>query len=240
MRLLRTLRSGSLILFLGGFCGSLGLGHPEQSITIADPDPNRFQQAIESFQRWDGKNSFPSEAALFVGSSSIRLWQTHDSFPQHPVINRGFGGAHISDLLHFFENIVGKYRPVVIIFYAGDNDIAAGKPVTQVFADFREFMDRVRKGPVPANVLYLPIKPSLSRWRFWPTMRAVNDLIREYAANSADVHYVDVATPMLARDGAPRAALFADDGLHLNANGYQLWNEVLHPHLESAFPAQGK
>ena len=88
---------------------------------INDPDPERFSKAIESFKNWDAKNFFPDQAVLFAGSSSIRLWKTQQSFPEVKVINRGFGGAHISDMLHYIDETVLKYKPRIIVFYCGDN-----------------------------------------------------------------------------------------------------------------------
>ncbi len=100
-----------------------------------DPDPHRFDTQIQQFIEWDEKNSFPEDAVLFIGSSSIRLWPTRISFPDQTIINRGFGGAHISDIIFFIEETVLKYQSPVIVFYCGDNDIAAGKSSEQVFKD---------------------------------------------------------------------------------------------------------
>ena len=104
-----------------------------------------FESEIAAFEKWDRQNAVPRDAILFVGSSSIRLWQTADSFPDLPVINRGFGGSTIADVNHFADRIVFKYKPRVIVFYAGDNDIAGGKSPQQVFADFKQFVERVGK-----------------------------------------------------------------------------------------------
>lgn len=99
-------------------------------------EPKRWEETIRTFEEWDSKNSFPKDAVFFVGSSSIHLWATRDCFPDLPVINRGFGGSHISDVNHFADRIVLPYRPQVIVFYAGDNDIAAGKSPSQVLDDY--------------------------------------------------------------------------------------------------------
>ena len=101
----------------------------------ADLNATRFQQEIDNFSAWDAKNATPDSAILFIGSSSIRFWKTHDAFPNQPVINRGFGGSHISDVNVFADKIVLPYRPAIIVFYAGDNDVAYGKSAERVFDD---------------------------------------------------------------------------------------------------------
>jgi lysophospholipase L1-like esterase len=202
-----------------------------EDAATADPDPSRFEGEIKAVEAWDRQNSFPSKAVLFVGSSSIRMWQTSEGFPDLPVINRGFGGSHVSDVNHFAERIVLKYSPRVIVFYAGDNDIADGKSPDRVFHDFQTFAELVHARLPTARLVYLPIKPSLARWSKWDQMQAANSLAASFARNSAWVKYVDTATPMLGADGRPRPELFVEDGLHMNAEGYRLWNEKLRPVL---------
>jgi lysophospholipase L1-like esterase len=199
--------------------------------TRPTPDPERFANDIAAFEAWDRKNSAAADAVLFVGSSSIRMWDTHSSFPELPVINRGFGGSHISDVNYFARRIVLPYEPRVIVFYAGDNDVAAGKSAERVRADFRSFVALVHAALPEVRVVYLPIKPSVARWSHWPRMRSANELVRAVCEADARLTYVDVATPLLADDGQPRADLLLEDGLHLNAAGYALWTRTLRPVL---------
>jgi len=193
---------------------------------------DRFSQEINAFIQWDKKNSFPNNAILFVGSSSIRLWNTALSFPNLPIINRGFGGSEVSDVNAYYEFVVKKYAPSQIVFYAGDNDIAAGKSADQVFDDFKRFVENVARDIPGSQVFYIPIKPSISRWNLWPEMAAANAKIKAFFKNKPNLFYVDTASPMLDDASQPRRELFMDDGLHLNERGYQLWNEILAPYIE--------
>jgi lysophospholipase L1-like esterase len=161
------------------------------------------------------------------------MWETREAFPDWPVINRGFGGAHISDVNHYFDQVVKPYAPRTIVFYCGDNDIAAGKSPQQVSADYATFARRVRGEWPQTRIVYLPIKPSVSRWKHWPQMQEANALIRALIAGDALQSYLDVATPMLGGDGQPRKELLLDDGLHMNAAGYKLWNDALKAHIEA-------
>jgi lysophospholipase L1-like esterase len=197
-----------------------------------EPDPKRFQSEIENFINWDKKNSFPKDAILFVGSSSIRLWSSAESYPEYAVINRGFGGAHISDVNYYYESVVKKYSPNLIVFYCGDNDIAAGKSAEQVYSDFQKFFQKCRDDFPGIKLIYLPIKPSLSRWTFWEKMKQVNLKIEIDATVEPNLIYVDTATSMLGEDREPKSNLFVEDGLHLNNSGYELWNSILLPYMQ--------
>ncbi|MCK4560573.1 MAG: hypothetical protein KAV45_12385 [Calditrichia bacterium] len=218
------------------FLGFMGLFFAQENINNSkDPDPNRYREAIEYFRQYDNKNTFPEGAILFIGSSSIRLWATAKYFPGYPVINRGFGGSHISDIIYFIEPLVIKYKPRIIVFYAGDNDIAAGKNADQAFNDYKEYVQLVREQLPKSKIIYLPIKPSLARWSLWEDMNEANRLIRIFAEEDESLYYADTATPMLGNESLPDSSLFVEDGLHLNANGYELWSEILMPVLEKTF-----
>ncbi len=216
-------------VFLAAGFAALALAEPQ---TTADPDPGRFDTEIDAFEQWDRKNAAPPHPVLFVGSSSIRFWPTADRFPGVAVMNRGFGGSHISDVNHFAARIVLKYAPSAIVFYAGDNDLAGGKSPQQVFEHYAAFIGLVRDALPTTPVLFVPIKPSLSRWALWPEMARANALIRRFSDQDPLLFYADTATPMLGTDGTPRPVLFVEDGLHLSAAGYDLWTRIVAPYLD--------
>lgn len=209
-----------------------------QTTQPAVPDPGRFVDAIRSFRQWDEKNSFPADAALFVGSSSIVGWKTHAAFPQWPVINRGFGGSCMTDLNHYFDDVVRPYNARVIVVYEGDNDIAGGRTPEQVLADYATFVSKVRAVQPATPIVLLAIKPSTSRWNCWPQAQTANRLIAELAARQPGVTYVDVATPLLGADGKPRDELYKSDRLHLKDEGYQIWTRTLEPVLTPLMAAK--
>jgi lysophospholipase L1-like esterase len=193
--------------------------------------PARFESEIAAFEKWGHQNAVPQNGILFVGSSTIRLWQTADAFPDLPVINRGFGGSTIPDVNHFADRIVFKYKPRTIVFYAGDNDIAASSSPEKVFVEFETFAKSVHDRRPDTQLIFLAIKPSPLRWKFWPKSQIVNDRIKGLIKKNEHDLYVDVATPILGDDGQPRKELFRDDGLHMNSKGYELWNKILAPIL---------
>jgi lysophospholipase L1-like esterase len=189
--------------------------------------PARFEAEIAAFEAYDRKNSVPANPILFVGSSTIRLWQTHDAFPDLPIINRGFGGSTIADVNHFSDRIVFKYKPRLIVFYAGDNDIAAGRTPDRVLGDFQTFVNSVRDRLPGTRTIFLGVKPSIARWKLRPQGQQVNALVKDLARDDELLTYVDTGPSLLGPDGQPRKELFLKDGLHMNAKGYSGWNRFL-------------
>ena len=165
---------------------------------------------------------------LFVGSSSIVKWKetlTADMAPL-PVINRGFGGSHIEHVNRWFDQIVAAYHPRAIVFYAGENDIDAGNPVESVVSDFDEFMKRKTLALADTPVYFISLKPSKLRFAEFPKQGLVNQAIRDRAEQRTDLHYIDVVSAMLDKDGKLQD-LYVDDGLHMNAKGYEIWTRAV-------------
>ena len=193
---------------------------------------DRWQKAIDAFTAADQKNPPPQQSILFVGSSSIRLWDLEKSFPNLPVINRGFGGSAIRDSVHFFDTLVLKHHPRTVVLYAGDNDINGGYNAGQTHRDFVRFKNKLHKSLPETKLIFIAIKPSIDRRKLAPTMYEANQLIAATCAQDPRLTYLDIWFPMLGDDGHPQPNLFIKDGLHLNPQGYTLWTQLLTPHLE--------
>ncbi|WP_340106127.1 GDSL-type esterase/lipase family protein [Rhodohalobacter sp. 8-1] len=198
---------------------------------MTEPDPLRFEEEIDSFAGWDAKNSAPDDALLFVGSSSIRFWDTAKAFPDYPVINRGFGGSHLSDVLYYYDRVIGRFDPSMILLYCGENDIAAGLDPDKVFDDYTELLSRIGQPFPDADVVYISIKPSGSRQAFTDQFEAFNERVKKFNETTNRLHYVDLASLLIHDNGTPDDSLFVDDRLHLNENGYRLWNEKMREFL---------
>lgn len=213
---------------------AVALAVAESALGQVIADPHRFDEAIKSFEAVDRKSIIGKGKVLFLGSSSIRRWDTAAAFEGIESINRGFGGSQTSDCIYFFDRVVTPYEPRVIVFYEGDNDIAKGKTVGQVFKDFQTFNSLVREKLPETRIVYIPIKPSIRRAQLWPLMHLVNQLIYVRSQKSRHLYYADIATAMLATGMPPSESLFADDGLHLSDKGYALWGSTIRPVLEKA------
>ncbi len=193
---------------------------------------SRWEKAIATFEAADRENPPPAGGILFIGSSSIRMWNLDRYFADFPVIHRGFGGSEISDSIEFAPRIVLPYRPRIIVLYAGDNDVAKGKSAEVVARDFDRFVGVVHEELPTTRIVFIAIKPSISRWRLVGEMRRANELIRTRVESDDRLAYVDIDTPMIGDDGKPRPELFVSDGLHLSTKGYDLWAALVLPHLE--------
>lgn len=194
------------------------------------PSPDEhWAAAFQDFDRADQAHPTLPGGVVFVGSSSIRLWSDMArQFTGWPmVINRGFGGSELADCARHVQRLVSLYQPRLVLVYAGDNDLAAGRLPQQVLESFQAFVAGVRERQPDLPVVFISIKPSPSRAKLMQSVREANRLIKADTVSGKNLYFVDVFTPMLGPDGEPRAELFKPDALHLNPAGYALWQSVI-------------
>ncbi|MFL5738632.1 MAG: GDSL-type esterase/lipase family protein [Flavisolibacter sp.] len=191
-----------------------------------------FIDEIRTFRHQDSVHTPPKNANLFVGSSSLRMWtDIQDYFPGYKIINRGFGGSSLPDVIRYVPDIIYAYHPSQILIYCGENDLAASDTVTAttVAARFRELFKMIRTKWPSMPVVFISIKPSPSREKLMPKMVEANRLIRNFLRTQKNTRYVDVYTLMLTKDGKLRPELYREDKLHMNAMGYAIWKKALLP-----------
>jgi len=195
---------------------------PEQ---VSNP---AWEADMQRFAALDAQSPPPKGAVLFVGSSSIRMWDSLAAdFPGQKVINRGFGGSEVRDSTWYADRIVIPYAPRLVVLYAGDNDLNAGRTPQQVRDDFVAFVTRVRRDLPHTRIAYISIKPSPSRAQLLPQIIQANALIKQAASGMKQVDFLDVFTPMLGSDGQPQPALFREDMLHMTPAGYAItWRPI--------------
>lgn len=196
------------------------------------PPPERFAQDIAKFADLDAAMPPPSCSYLFVGSSSIRLWASlSEDLAPYPTLNRGFGGAHVSDVDYFFDKVVAPYQARAIFFYAGDNDLWDGKSPDQVLADFKVFLDLKTQTAGQTPVYFIAIKPSKQRFAQLALQDQVNQAVRALSKTRKDLRFVDIV-PLMLEAGLPKDIYLAD-GLHMTPEGYALWTRAVRSMVEA-------
>ncbi|MCB1126120.1 MAG: hypothetical protein KDM81_06475 [Verrucomicrobiae bacterium] len=203
------------------------------SLPAADqPAAVRWEKDLAKFATADRENLPTQGGILFLGSSSIRKWDTlAEDFAGLPVLNRGFGGSQMSDAADLVEQLVFPYAPRQIVLYEGDNDLNNGKSHERVLSDFRTFVDRVRERLPGCRISIIAIKPSPKRWHLKETIYYTNRLLSEWAMVDPKLDFIDVVRPMLDENGEPRPELFVEDGVHMTPAGYAIWTQAVRPFL---------
>jgi lysophospholipase L1-like esterase len=187
-------------------------------------DPGRFQNEIDIIDLKNIEKLNTHDLILFTGSSSIRRWQDiPDYFPGKNIINTGFGGSQMSDLLYYADSVIIKYKPVQVFIYEGDNDIAAGKKTDDVKKEAENLLLRIRKKLPHSQIVFISVKPSVSRWKLKDEYIKLNAAFKKLSRENKNIKFIDVWTPLLNDKGLPKKEVFIADSLHINKLGYEVW-----------------
>lgn len=198
----------------------------------ADTSWRQWEADIRRFEAQDRAQRPDTGGVVFVGSSSIRMWETLASdFPAAHVINRGFGGSELRHVSHFADRVVLPYAPRLVVVYAGDNDINAGRTPEQVLGDFQMLVRTIHEARPATRIAFVSIKPSPARWALADAARMANSMVQRYVRSDARLAFIDVFDPMLGFGGRPRPELFISDSLHMSPAGYRLWRTLVEPYL---------
>jgi lysophospholipase L1-like esterase len=201
-------------------------------LTLVAQDPLRFEKEVNTLVAGDSLVN-KKKLILFTGSSSIRFWaDLKTDFPKHNVLNRGFGGSVMSELLYYAKPLIINYQPKRIFIYEGDNDIFLGKSPNEILTNADELLSLLRSQlPSKVKIIFISAKPSVARWQLKDKYEDFNRQLKEWTSTKKNVLYADVWTPMLDSSGEVQKDLFIEDNLHMNRKGYDIWKSVIQKFL---------
>ena len=197
-------------------------------------DPLVWEDAILALEAKSDGLQNAGQRVVFVGSSSIRLWDglAEDMYPIE-VLQHGFGGAKLNDVVYYAERLVNVYQPRAVVVFAGTNDIdpSSKKPAEQLLASYKAFVATVRADQPGIPIYYIGITPSPRRWTVWPAAQATNTLIQQWSATDPNLHFIDTSASLMGSNGEPDPDNYRFDGLHLSDQGYAIWRKIIRQRL---------
>lgn len=208
------------------------------NVTFAQQQSDRFESTIQEFELQDKANGYQPEAVLFTGSSSIRMWKTlKDDMSPIPVLNRGFGGSTIPEVIHYADRIILHHQPKIIVLYCGENDLSNDEAKPKLaLKSLKNFHRYVNENLPETKIFFIAIKPSIRRWNYWPKFQEANSKIKKYIGKKDDIFYIDTASKMLDDQGVVLQDIFIEDNLHMNSKGYDIWTKTIKPIMEVHYP----
>lgn len=202
------------VFLIGNYCFS-------QTANAFSDEVKKITQKYDSI--WDSKK----ETIVFTGSSSVRLWnKLEEEFPNHQIVNSGFGGSQASDLLYFINELVLTYNPKKVFIYEGDNDLWAKKRPIHVLDTTIDIIRRIKANNPSTQVILIAAKPSITRWKIRGKYKRLNRKMESLAKKDDQLDFVDVWSPML-NNKKLKTDIFIEDGLHMNQKGYDIWYEAI-------------
>lgn len=201
-------------------------------LTATAQQTRPFWSEIQGFQKQDSVAMPAKNGIVFVGSSSVRMWENAEqTFKQYQVINRGFGGSTLADAILYLDHLVFPYAPGQVVIYSGENDVASGVSATETFSRLKTLVTEIRARQPKVALVYISMKESPSRKQHRDTLLKANAMIKKYLTSLPKAEYLDVNAKMLDKAGNTRPELFREDMLHMKKEGYDIWEKALRPYL---------
>lgn len=195
------------------------------------PDPQRFAPEMAKIKAKQFDNQ--KDRIVFTGSSSVRFWlNLSEYYPKHQIINTGFGGSQMSDLLYYLDDAVLRFVPNKVFIYEGDNDIFAKQSISTIMKNTKSVVQKIEKQYPNCEVILISAKPSIARWNLKTEYEALNVAFKDYAAKKKNRSFANVWDIMLDEEGEVLKDIFIQDGLHMNKEGYALWDKIIHPFMK--------
>lgn len=194
---------------------------------------NRSEKAIQDFEKKDAEQMPAAGGIVLAGSSSFTKWQSAatDLAPL-PIINRGFGGSTLPEVIHYANRTITKYHPKTVVIYCENDMFGSKKKTPEQVRDAYVELTKVIRQSDPDVLLYgISLKPSPSRWDKKDDVIKANKLIQDFIKSDRKHHYIDV-WPVMLKDGRPDGSIFVNDSLHMNEEGYKRWIQVIKPILQ--------
>ena len=196
----------------------------------------QFEEEVSLLESLDFEQKAGEEDLLFIGSSSIRLWDNIqvDMYP-YSSVKRGYGGAHFYDLVHFSERLVKNHSPKAILIFVA-NDITGSNDFTNLVGDlspnevkrlFRYNYKLIRCIHKQTPIFLIETTPTPKRWKVWNKILQANKKLERFCKQVPNLYFISTRDKFIGADGLPIQSLFLNDELHLNVDGYKLWSSVI-------------
>tara|TARA_Y100000768_G_C23915435_1_gene652127 strand:- start:504 stop:1193 length:690 start_codon:yes stop_codon:yes gene_type:complete len=196
---------------------------------------DKWEEDIKVLESLDRQETCGNDCILFLGSSSIRLWnEIKSDMSPFNVVARGYGGAHFYDIIHYTKRLVKNHNPKAIVVFVA-NDITGSNNNSwygdlrpkEVLKLFKFFTKQVYSAHGDIPIFVIETTPTISRWKVWDKISAANDLIKNYTAKVGNLSYITTRFNFLDDEGNPVEKYFTGDKLHLNKSGYKLWSKII-------------
>ena len=203
------------------------------------PEVQAWESEIREFEQLDKTETYSDDAIIFAGSSSIRLWTTLEKdMAPYPVIQRGYGGARLSDYAVYADRIFDPHPcKAIVIFIA--NDITGSdndKNPEEIGRLFRFMLSTIRKKHPDVPVFWIAITPTGSRWAVWPRIKEANMAMKKICSEEKNTYFITTDYAFLNEKGLPDDELFVSDKLHLSKKGYAVWSEIIKKEINKIVP----
>lgn len=176
-------------------------------------------------------------AVILVGDSQVEQAEWSELLGPQPggavVLNRGIVGDQIEGVRSRLPEIL-RHQPSKVFLCVGVNDLLLDRSYQDIEHGYRDAVRKLRNENRSGQLFLtsvLPVNNNIKRIGIENSqIRELNARLQQIARDYS-APYIDLAELLTDQEGN-LAARFTDDGIHLNALGYQKWKEAISPFLK--------
>lgn len=188
----------------------------------------RWADDIQRFLQQDEQRETLKGGIVFIGDSDVVRCDLEKWFPDTKALNRGFGGAHMDDILFYLTDVLLKHEPSVVVLSCGGNDLAANDTAANVHREFQELVAKVFKSHPNCRILVTSQHTPPVFAEADQQIRRFNELVERTAAGDQRITFLPGTRAALHDEkDSPNVDLFGEDQLHFNDEGYRKWTGVI-------------
>jgi hypothetical protein len=202
--------------------------------------PNAWASEVIKYAKIDQRSTMPSDPIVIVGGRRVSLWRDlEDLLAPMPVLTRGLGDATTDDIIYYYENLIGFYRPHTVVLLPGESEfhIRDNKSADELVAAIQKLVKLDLSHGITRqfyifSVLKTPLYPSNNS-----KIEESTQALQSWAASIESVEIIDANTLLADRKGKAKPGYFRNDGVNLNDSGYVRLSMMLRAQLERDNPA---
>ena len=178
---------------------------------------------------------------VFIGDSITDLFPLDNYFSDlnKATYNRGISGDITDGVLKRLKVCLYDIQPSKVVLMIGLNDIDSGRTAKQLEANYKKILENIKKNLPETQVYCMSLISQHKKIETYsvlkiantiPTIMEANGYIQNLALEFGYT-YVDLFHATCDSENV-LIEKYSDDGLHLNANGFEAWTTVIKPYLQ--------
>lgn len=202
--------------------------------------PANYAQRVENFRSYPNA---PTDV-VFLGNSITDYTDWNELLQRKEARNRGISGDITFGVLERLDEVT-EGKPARVFVLIGINDISRNIPDAVIVSNYEKIIRRIKTASPETKIYFntlLPVNNTFAARNHFNKdehIRFVNEALKKVCA-AENVTLIDIHPHFLDADKRLDKR-YTYDGLHLNAEGYKRWAQLLKPYLKDlALPAFNK
>lgn len=213
------------------FCSSLLSGFAQKAKWDSAYRPGLYEFKVQLYQSYPHSDS----DIVFLGNSITDRVDWNELLGLCNVRNRGISGDITFGVLQRLSGVTDG-KPAKVFILIGINDISRNIPDSLIAGNYQKIIERIKKESPQTKIYFQTLMPVNNEFTQFKNhynkdehILFLNKQIKAIGKQE-EIQVIDLYPHFLNSENKLDKK-YTLDGLHLNAEGYKVWKEILQPYL---------